>query len=36
MYLKETGREDRDWIRLAQDKGKWQAVVNVVMNIWSL
>jgi hypothetical protein len=36
MYLKETGWEDREWMCLAQDKGKWQAVVNMVMNLWSL
>jgi hypothetical protein len=23
-----------DWIGLAQDKGKWRALVNVVMNLW--
>jgi hypothetical protein len=23
----------RDWIDLAQDRGRWQAVVNAVMNI---
>jgi hypothetical protein len=23
-----------DWINLAQNKGKWQALVNAVMNIW--
>ena len=23
-----------DWIDLAQDKGTWRAVVNVVMNLW--
>jgi hypothetical protein len=25
-----------EWIQLAQDKGRWQAVVNAVMNIWAL
>jgi hypothetical protein len=23
-----------DWIELAQDRGKWWALVNVVMNLW--
>jgi hypothetical protein len=23
-----------DWIDLAQDRGQWRAVVNVVMNLW--
>jgi hypothetical protein len=23
-----------DWIELAEDREEWQAVVNVVMNLW--
>jgi len=23
-----------DWIDVAQDRDRWQAVVNVVMNLW--
>jgi len=23
-----------DWIDLAQDKERWQTLVNVVMNLW--
>jgi hypothetical protein len=30
--LMETGREDVDGIHLAQDRDKWQAVVNTVTN----
>ena len=31
--LKETGSEVVDWIRQAQDRDKWCAVVNTVMNL---
>jgi hypothetical protein len=33
MDLKETGWECVDWIHLAQDRDKWRAVVNTVMNL---
>ena len=23
-----------DWIELAQDRGRWQALVSAVMNLW--
>jgi len=23
-----------DWVDLAQDRDRWQALVNVVMNLW--
>jgi hypothetical protein len=26
--------EGMDWVHLAQDRDKWQAVVNTVMNLW--
>jgi hypothetical protein len=32
MDLREVGWEGVDWIYLAQDRGKWRAVVNTVMN----
>jgi len=34
MDLQEVGHGGRDWIYLAQDRDRWQALVNVVMNIW--
>jgi hypothetical protein len=33
MDLRETGREDFDWVKLPQDRGQWRAVVNTVMNL---
>jgi hypothetical protein len=33
MYLKETGLGGVDWIRLAQDRDRWRAVVSAVMNL---
>jgi hypothetical protein len=24
----------KDWINLAQDRDKWQVLVNVVMDLW--
>jgi hypothetical protein len=33
MDLGEVGRDDVDWIGLAQDKNKWRAVVNSVLNL---
>ena len=32
MELQEVGCEDMDWIYVAQDRDRWQALVNVVMN----
>jgi hypothetical protein len=34
MAVREIEWESVDWIHLAQDRGKWRAVVNMVMNIW--
>ena len=31
--LQEVGCEDMDWMDLAQDKDRWQALVNAVMNL---
>jgi hypothetical protein len=35
IYLRETGWKVLDWIHLAQDRDKWQALVNMVMNLWA-
>jgi hypothetical protein len=33
MDLQEVGGEGIDWISLAQDRDRWRALVNVVMNL---
>jgi hypothetical protein len=33
MDLREIGFGDMDWIHLFQDRGRWRAVVNTVMNL---
>jgi hypothetical protein len=33
MDLRETGRRGVEWIHLAQDRDRWRAVVNAVMNL---
>jgi hypothetical protein len=33
MDLVEVGRSDVDWIGLAQDRGRWRALLNSVMNL---
>jgi hypothetical protein len=33
MDLREIGLEGVDWIRLSQDRDRWRAVVNAVMNL---
>jgi len=33
MDLQGLGREGMDWIDLAQDRGRWWAGVNAVMNL---
>jgi hypothetical protein len=32
--LREIGWDDMDWIDLAQDRDKWRAPMNTVMNLW--
>jgi hypothetical protein len=33
MDLREIGFGDVDWILLAQDRDRWRALVNTVMNL---
>jgi hypothetical protein len=33
MDIREVGWEDMNWIELAQDRDRWRAVVNAVMNL---
>jgi hypothetical protein len=33
MYLQEVGCGVVDWIELAQDRNRWRALVDVVMNL---
>jgi hypothetical protein len=33
MYLREIGLGSVNWIQLAQDRGRWRALVNTVMNL---
>jgi hypothetical protein len=33
MELQEVGRGCMDWMELAQDRSRWRALVNTVMNL---
>jgi hypothetical protein len=34
MDLREIGIDGANWIRLAQDRVQWRALVNTVTNLW--
>jgi hypothetical protein len=36
MDLQEVGYRGMDWIELAQDRNRWQALGNAVINLWVL
>jgi hypothetical protein len=36
MDLREIGWKGVNWIYVAQDRDKWHAVVNMIMNLWVL
>jgi hypothetical protein len=36
MYIREIGLGSLDWIQLAQNRDRWRAFVNTLMNLWVL
>jgi hypothetical protein len=34
MVLGEVGWGDMNWIGLAEDRDRWRALVNLVLNLW--
>jgi hypothetical protein len=35
MHVREIELEGVDWIHWTQDRDQWQALVNMVMNLWA-
>jgi hypothetical protein len=33
LDLRETVREDVEWVHLAQDRDRWRSLVNTIMNL---
>jgi hypothetical protein len=34
MDVGEVGWDDMNWISLVQDRNRWRALVNLVLNLW--
>jgi hypothetical protein len=34
MEVREVGCGNMDWIDLDQDKDKWRALINTIINLW--
>jgi hypothetical protein len=36
MDIQEIGCGGMDWVELAEERDRWRALMNVVMNVWVL